>query len=396
MTKLTLEEQLAQDFHANPDQSLPSWDVEMYVSCGVLRHNGRHSYPVTTEEETEAIDFGALHDSFSNPSLVETTITKDQGTAKPLFIDVSAVNIDKSQLKGIGVGEDPLLALIDRDKGSGRQLPYELMVPWTAADANDISRDAESLISPMPFHSNEQIILYLHGGGYTGGSPGSHRILVHAISAAVNQRAFSLDYRLAPRHPFPAQLHDAYIAFLYLLNQGFKAENIVLAGDSAGGHLCVSLALLLRHAGCPKPRGVVLLCPWVDLDLQDTETVRANSRYDYLCPHRLEMPTTPVRLFYKPGHRANSAYIEELHDPYVSPIYADFTGFPPTLIQSGEREVIIEGIRTLYQRMKEASAEDASILYEEYADMVHVFHRFPFRPEVYKALASIVRFITSL
>ncbi|ORX67320.1 hypothetical protein DL89DRAFT_269737 [Linderina pennispora] len=373
MTKLTLEEQLAQDFHANPDQSLPSWDVEMYVSCGVLRHNSRHSYPVTTEEETEAIDFGAIHDSFNNASLVETTITKDQGTAKPLFIDVSAVTIDETQLKGIGVGEDPLLALIARDKGSGRQLPYELMVPWTAADANDLSTRC-------------RVADIAHATPQQTNNPGSHRILVHAISAAVNQRAFSLDYRLAPRHPFPAQLHDAYIAFLYLLNQGFNAENIVLAGDSAGGHLCVSLALLLRHAGCLKPRGVVLLCPWVDLDLQDTETVRANSRYDYLCPHRLEMPTTPARLFYKPGHRANSAYIEELHDPYVSPIYADFTGFPPTLIQSGEREVIIEGIRTLYQRMKEASSEDANILYEEYADMVHV----------YKALASIVRFITSL
>ncbi|KAJ1941877.1 hypothetical protein FBU59_003372 [Linderina macrospora] len=364
MTELPLEEQCAQDFHANPDQRLPSWDLELHVTCGVLRHYSQRSFPMKTDEEIDSIDFDALHDEFRHRDIPESFIPEDQGTAKPLSIDTSTVDIDTTKLKGMGVGEKPLIALVDKDTEQSRQLPYEMVVSWKAADSNGIPRDSGSLTEPTPLYSDERVILYLHGGSFTHGSPGSHRTLVWAISVATNLRALVLDYRLVPRNPFPAQLHDAYIAYLYLCNQGFKAENVFLVGDNP--------------------------------DIQVTELVQENSKYDYVHPYMIDNPAAAPRLFYKPGHRLTDALRQEMRDPYVSPVHGDFADFPPTLIQAGEREILLEGMRTMHQRMKEANGKGANIVYEEYADMVHVFHRLPFRPEAGQAIKAIGRFIASL
>ena len=92
-------------------------------------------------------------------------------------------------------------------------------------------------VSPL-FTSDEYILLYLHGGGYTSGSPALHRDLVHRIARAGGMAALAIDYRLAPEHPFPAALEDACFAYHWLLEQGYPPEKIALAGDSAGGGLC--------------------------------------------------------------------------------------------------------------------------------------------------------------
>ena len=109
------------------------------------------------------------------------------------------------------------------------------------------------------------MILYLHGGGYCFCSPLTHRGVAAALAREADARAFSLAYRLAPEHPFPAAVDDALAAYRELLDEGVAPERIVVAGDSSGGGLALALLLSLRDAGAPMPAGAVLFSPWTDL-----------------------------------------------------------------------------------------------------------------------------------
>lgn len=122
-------------------------------------------------------------------------------------------------------------------------------------------------------------MLYLHGGGYTTGSPRTHRSLAGHLSRTVAAPVFLLDYRLAPEHPYPAALLDTLAAYRALQRAGYPPERIVLAGDSAGGGLAVATALALRDAGEPLPVALALLSPWLDLTLS-SESIRSNASRD--------------------------------------------------------------------------------------------------------------------
>ncbi|MEO9255892.1 MAG: alpha/beta hydrolase, partial [Tepidiformaceae bacterium] len=111
-----------------------------------------------------------------------------------------------------------------------------------------------------------RVVMYLHGGGYVIGSLVSHRELVARIARAAGARGLSVDYRLAPEHPFPAAVDDAVAAYRWLLAQGIRAANIVIAGDSAGGGLTVATLVALKELGEPLPAAGVCLSPWVDLE----------------------------------------------------------------------------------------------------------------------------------
>ena len=132
----------------------------------------------------------------------------------------------------------------------------------------------------VPGLDQQRVLLYLHGGGYTIGSPRSHRALVAHLAASAGRPAFTLDYRLAPEHPFPAAVDDAEAAYHALLRAGFRATDIAVAGDSAGGGLAVSLALRLRDHGVALPACLALISPWADLTLSDPST--RNDRRDVL------------------------------------------------------------------------------------------------------------------
>ncbi|KAI8322386.1 alpha/beta-hydrolase [Martensiomyces pterosporus] len=276
---------------------------------------------------------------------------------------------------------------------SNRSLLYELVAAWNVADRLGVER-GDSLLSPVPLIPNEQVILYLHGGAYIKGSPSSHRKLVGRVSGNTGLRAFALDYRLAPGNPFPAQLHDAYIAFHYLVMQGFKKEDIVLMGDSAGGHLCLTLFVLLRHTGLHPVRGMVLLSPLPGIHLRG-QSLQTNAAYDYLCPLLLDIPTSSQRLLYKPGHMLTDEYLHEVGDPLLTPANGSLAQLPPTLIQSGSKEVLVDDIRELCDKARSENQE-ARVVYEEYEDMVHVFQRFEFREESKRAYEAIGDFVRSL
>ena len=117
-----------------------------------------------------------------------------------------------------------------------------------------------------PENPPDAYVLYLHGGGYISGSAFGYRHLAGAIAATAHASALVVDYRLAPEHPHPAAVHDAMNAYLWLLAAGTGASKITIAGDSSGGGLAMSLLLALRERDIPLPAGVVLLCPWVDLE----------------------------------------------------------------------------------------------------------------------------------
>lgn len=222
-------------------------------------------------------------------------------------------------------------------------------------------------------------ILYCHGGGYYFCSPASHRPLVFALAARSGARAFSLDYRLAPEHPFPAALDDALDAYRRLLADGTPADSIVIAGDSAGGGLALATLIALRDARDPLPSASVLFSPWTDLAVTGG-TIRSNDGLD------------PMFCGAAIG-RAAKLYVGDADPthPYLSPLYADLSGLPPLLIQASSTEVLLDDARRVADR---ARAAGVSVEYEVWPKVPHVWQLWtPFVPEARQALERAARFV---
>ncbi len=233
-------------------------------------------------------------------------------------------------------------------------------------------------ITPTAAHDG-RVLLYLHGGGYVSGSPITHRTITARLAQEAAARVFALDYRLAPEHPFPAALEDAWAAYWWLISEEQVAPaQIVVAGDSAGGGLTVALLLALRAAGVPLPAGAVGLSPWLDLTLSGA-TLTANAPTDYLNADVLRASAQ----MYGGGR--------DLGDPQLSPLYADLAGLPPLLIQAGGAEMLLDDSRRFAVRAREAGVEVQLAIYPH---MVHVWH-FTWRLEAQarQALAEIGAFV---
>jgi acetyl esterase/lipase len=205
------------------------------------------------------------------------------------------------------------------------------------------------------------VLLYLHGGGYQGGSPAMLRNLVAHISAAARCRVLSVDYRLAPEHPFPAAVDDTLAAYRYLLRAGTSPAAIAIGGDSAGGGLTLAAMVALRDAGDPLPAAAVVMSPWTDLALTG-ESVR--TRVD-------------VDVMIKPAGARESAetYLAgaDPRHPYASPLYAELRGLPPLLIHVGDAEVILDD-STRFATKARAAGVDVTL--EVWDEMPHVWHAF--------------------
>jgi acetyl esterase/lipase len=216
--------------------------------------------------------------------------------------------------------------------------------------------------------------LYLHGGGFMVGSAYGYRPLVGAFVEQSGTGALVPDFRLAPEHPFPAALEDALSAYRWLVEQRGDASRVVLAGDSAGGALSISLLLSLKAAGEPMPAAAVLLCPGVDL------TGRLLTPVNH--PHPFD-DIERVAQAYLAGH--------SIDDPLVSPLLADLRGLPPMLIQcaTGDRA------RPEAEAFAEVAREHGvAVEVELYPADTHVFHVFwSFLPEAADALAQVGRFV---
>jgi acetyl esterase/lipase len=227
-------------------------------------------------------------------------------------------------------------------------------------------------------------VLYFHGGGYFGGTPGTHRHFTSRFAWETHTRLFSLDYRLGPEHKFPAALDDAYAAYFDLLAAGTYPAEIILAGDSAGGGLALALLLRLRDEGQDLPAGAVMFSPYTDL-AHTGASIRRNARTDYLAIAE-DLDRIPPNLLYlgdaDPRH------------PWASPLYGDFGRLPPLLIFAGGREMILDDSTRVAEKAVEAGV-DVTLHIEE--DMVHVWPVvFPEHPASKQALAIAEEFIARL
>lgn len=189
------------------------------------------------------------------------------------------------------------------------------------------------------------VILYLHGGAYTVGGAASHKHLAARLAGVSGLRGLLVDYRRAPEHPFPAAPDDALTAYRALLEQGYSGDQIVLAGDSAGGGLAYGLLTQILREGLPKPRCIVAISPWVDLTLSG-ESFESNRRSE------LMLPASWLR-------RARGLYLGLTlpTNPLASPLFGDVTGAPPSLIMVGSGEILRDDSRRMAAHLRDAGAE---------------------------------------
>ena len=214
---------------------------------------------------------------------------------------------------------------------------------------------------PCEWHSPQQdsgrVCLYLHGGGYLLGSPATHRALCAALAKRCRMTVCAIDYRLAPEHRYPAPLMDVLAAYKALLGQGYAPQNIVIGGDSAGGHLTLTSALALKAQGLPLPGALVCFSPVTDLSIEQLHQPPAG---DPLID--LGWIRQALDLASQPGIDSK--------DPSVSPVFADLIGLPPVLVQVGEDEVLRNDSLRLAER---AQACGVAVRLERYAGCWHVF-----------------------
>jgi len=222
-------------------------------------------------------------------------------------------------------------------------------------------------------------VLYLHGGGYLSGSPATHRAITGHLAARCGARVFAADYRLAPEHPFPAALDDAVAAYRGLLAAGVAPGDLVIAGDSAGGGLAAATALRLGELALPLPRALVLFSPWTDLTLEQ------------LSPAPGEVMLNQAWL--QDGARDYVAH-GDARDPLVSPVFAALQGLPPTLIQVGTDELLLNDSRRLFRRFQEGGVVARL---EEYPRRWHVFQfHAGVLADADRALDAVARFVAAV
>ena len=214
-----------------------------------------------------------------------------------------------------------------------------------SAESQLISHAGFGMSMAQPVHTPAHgIALYLHGGGYVAGDLNYVKGYGAALASELGRRVLSVAYRLAPEHPYSAALEDAVEAYKYLLDMGYAGEDIAILGESAGGGLTFALALKLRDLGMPLPACLVAISPWTDLTLTG-DSYTENEQSD---------PTLsmPMLEFY-----AESYAGDDRKNPYISPMYADLSGLPPTLIFVGGDEMLLSDSVDFAARLNQAGVE---------------------------------------
>jgi acetyl esterase/lipase len=213
--------------------------------------------------------------------------------------------------------------------------------------------------SLAPGADPSRVLMFFHGGGYCAGSIASHRRMATEAGRAAGMRTLAVGYRLAPEHPYPAAQEDALAAWRFLRREGIAAGAIAVGGDSAGGNLALALAQRLRAAGEPGPACLWLASPWTDLTLSGA-TLKTKDGDDPLI-HKAYLAELADAYAPAPLDRA---------DPLLSPLFADFSGFPPTLIQVGSAETLLADATRLAAAM---GAADVAVTLEVWPRMIHAW-----------------------
>ncbi|KAI5481084.1 esterase / lipase [Pseudohyphozyma bogoriensis] len=332
----------------------PSWGVELTLFTAFLREVSSYSHLSSLTRLRAVLDLGSL-----------LPVPKD-GIVTPI-----SFRVKRRGLRGF-------LAEPDAAENGRRVLTGEWVVNKRLWKKMQAEFQANKTVK------KDAVIYYLHGGAYYVMSAGTHRFITISLSRYTESRVFALNYRLAPETRFPGQLHDAVSGYMRLIiDLKIPPENIVFAGDSAGGGLCLALMMYLRDEGYPLPSGCVLMSPWVDLTMS-CESWTTNRPYDYLPSVNADDHLHPVKcLLGDKIHRY-------LTHPYVSPLFGDFSNLPPLLIQAGDAEVLRDEITLLAHK---ASLAGVPVEHELFEDSIHVFQMFFFLEASRKAFQRQRQFI---
>ncbi len=225
----------------------------------------------------------------------------------------------------------------------------------------------------------DRVILYLPGGAYVIRTPNVHSGMIARLCAEAEASAFVCYYRLAPEHPFPACLQDCVAAYDWLLQQGYRAEQIILAGDSAGGGLTLATLLKLRELERPMPACAVMFSPFLDTGEIAPSRVK-NARFDATLPAAGDRTIHPRHLLGSPDAK----------NPLVSPIYGDFHDLPPMYVLVSDSEVLTDDSLRLARR---AQLFDVLVKVDIWRKVPHVWTAMPFLPEAREGLQRAGTFI---
>lgn len=224
------------------------------------------------------------------------------------------------------------------------------------------------------------VILQLHGGAYVKGYNDTYRrSAIQYFNISHGSHIFSLDYRVAPEHPFPAALEDAVKAYEFLLRQGFDSKKIIVVGDSAGGGLTLALCMRLRDLNIPMPQALITMSAWTDL-AGEGESYLRNQSLDPM----LGQNTMPL---------IHNDYLgdADIKNPYISPAYGTFEGFPTMMMHVGSHEVLESDTLTVARKASDAGANVTVTIYR---GMFHVFQlAFGLVPQAKKSWKEIENFI---
>lgn len=252
--------------------------------------------------------------------------------------------------------------------------------PRRVTYTNTIVGGVPAIVATPTASTPQRHILYIHGGGYTVGSPKSHIAMCARLAKRASATVTVIDYRLAPEHVYPAAIEDCVAAYRAIVAETDPAL-LTIAGDSAGGGATLATLGVLKQAGDPMPGAVYLLSPWTDLTASG-ESVVTRAAFDPMFDGEGLLEAAAVYAGATP-----------LDHPGVSPLFADPTGYPPTLIQTGMDEILLSDSTRLAERLEAAGVDVRLDLRDG------LWHVYPilagYMPEATEALVRAAAFIRS-
>ncbi|OAV98226.1 hypothetical protein PTTG_00290 [Puccinia triticina 1-1 BBBD Race 1] len=368
-------------FHHLKGPPKKSWGIEMTIFTAIVREMANYTHLSSIHQLRTLMDFGQIL-----PTPKDGIITPVSFKVKPNNLTGFLKELDQAEK-----GDRILTGEWVVSKKTWKRLQTESLARRTRdrEQGKDYGFGQPADLLPNPHHQHglgqDKVIYFIHGGAYFIMSASTHRPLTISIAKYTECRLFAINYRLAPETKFPGPLHDAVAGYFRLLNDlCIPAQNIVVAGDSAGGGLVMALLMYLRDEGYPLPSAAMLYSPWCDLTMS-CDSWETNQPYDFLPMPKPDDPLNPVKCYL--GEDGIKKWITH---PYVSPLFGDMHGLPPLLIQAGDAEVLRDEITLLAHK---ASLHGVKVIHEIYEDCVHVFQAFLFLESSTKALQSMRNYI---
>lgn len=227
----------------------------------------------------------------------------------------------------------------------------------------------------FPTADAKKVLLYFHGGGYVFGSVDTHKTFTAELAKRIGIEAISVDYRLAPEHPFPSGLEDSLQVYDWLLNHGYSAKDIIIAGDSAGGGMTAALLLASKERNWPMPAGALLISPWLDLTMSG-KSIQTRAKADPCFDQ--DVLTAYAKAYYQD---------QAADQPLISPVFGNLENLPPIYIQVGDNEMLLDDSTRFVHLAKLAGSK---VELDIWPSMIHVFQFYKeIIPEAKQALDKL-------